>query len=231
MVLLDDEPRMTLFPIDPSAPEASWQATVEASGVSSLLVQVKHRLAGSRGAEQSLRWLQREHRAKKRKTSADEAAREFAARFFDQRRLTATTITVDDLSLGIQTAWTLKEAQRRHDGGMSLPVPVPGLEAWIRVVDGARTRPLRLKARTRSGSVRVKPIQGYALAGLPADEEVGDGPIRLRAAWSTDSGDALLTWSLVIDDDVLPPETAGDVAAVGAALRRLSSLSLVLVKE
>lgn len=231
MVLEEDGPRLHMFPADPANSARTWETTVEASGTSSLLVSVRHKLGGSWGAEQSLRWLQAAHWAKKNKTSPGEAERDFSSRFFDKRRLTATTITEEDGGLAVQTAWTIQGGQRRHEGGMSVPVPVPGLDPWIRIVDEERTQPIQIDARRRSGSVRVLPIDGYTLAGVPGAEEVGAGPIRLRAAWTRDASDALLTWSLEIDDDVLPADTAGDVAAVGAAVRRLTSLSLVLVKD
>ncbi len=228
MLLEEGGPRLHRFPVDPSADVRSWHTTVEASGTSSLLVSVDAELAGSWGAEQCLRWRQTEHRVKKARGKLDEEARDFGSRLFDQRRLTATTITVDDQTLGVSTAWTIQGGQRRYEGGMSLPVPVPGLDPFIRIVDGERVSPIRLGAAQLSGSVRVKPIPGTKVAGLPAGEQVGAGPIRLRAAWTSDAGDSLLTWSLHIDDDVLPADRADEVAAVGAAMRRLTALSLVL---
>lgn len=223
-------PRLSVFPADPATRVRSWDTTVEASGSSSLLVSVDAQLGGSRGADLAQRWIAREHAVTKAKGKVEEAARSFTSSEFDKRRLATTTLTATDEGLRIQTAWTIAGGQRRHEGGMTIPVPVPGLEPWIRVLDGQRSLPMLLRARRTRGTVRVVPMDGYRIAGVPPGESVGEGPIRLRTTWTMEGSEALLSWSLEIDADVLPPEHAGDVAAVGAAMQRLDAVTLVLVR-
>ena len=224
-------PRLHSFPEDPAVSVKSWDVTLEPSGSSSLLVLVDYVDAGSWGALRGEHWLRMEQSARAARGSVDEAARSWAAAFFDGRRLAGTRVAAEDGGLRIETAWTVQGGQRLHDGGMSVAVPALGLDPWIRVLDADRLLPMQLGASRRRGTVRVKPVPGYRIAGVPGPTSIGDDAIRLRAAWTRDGADALLTWSLDIDRDVLPADQAGEVAAVGAALRRLAALSLVLDKE
>ena len=226
-LLEDDGPRLHRFPIEAASNTRSWHVTVEASGVEGLLLTVRYHLGGSWGAEQAARWSRRERRLT-RKDNPAEAARSWARSYFDDRRLAATTLSAADDGLHVETAWSIPDGQRRHTDGMSIAVPTPGLSPFIRIVDDHRVQPIRLGSRDHRGSVRIRPPKGYAIAGVPAGEAVGDGPVRLRAEWAMDGADAVLTWSLAVDDASLPAERAAEVAAVGAALVRLTNHSLVL---
>jgi hypothetical protein len=203
---------------------------VEPSGVSSVLVRVQTTRSSSWSQDQRQKWLRRVRRAKKRKDDPAEVARAYAsATWFGQRRLTATEVILDGPhGMRIDTAWTERDAVISGNGFKLIPVVGIGLPDWLKPLGDDRRIPIKLGARTNSGTVTVQPPSGYRVHGLPSDERVVAGPIRFEATWKAEGGEATLMWSLRIEEEVVPPELGAWVSALSAAVTRTRRAQLVV---